>query len=276
MSFATKAGVDLLHKRQDNRERREEYQAIMDWLAPADYALQQSDFISRRQEGTGQWLLDSDEFQGWLNQKQHTLFCLGIPGAGKTMITSIVIDTLCKRFGNDGSIGIAYLYCNFRQQQDQRPVDLLASLLGQLAQGQPYVSNSMESLYECHKAKRTRPSFDEISHALQSITASYSRTFIVIDALDECGISDGGCRKFLSEIFNLQAKTGTSLFATSRFIPDIAEEFKGSLSLEIRADDDDVRRYLDGHMSQLRSFVSRNPKLQEEIKTGIVKAVDGM
>ena len=106
--------------------------------------------------------------------------------------------------------------------------------------------------------------------------ASYSRTFIVIDALDECGISDGGRRKFLSEIFNLRAKTGVSLFATSRFIPDITEQFKGSLSLEIRANDGDVRKYLEGHMPQLQSCVMRKPDLQEEIKTEIVKAVDGM
>ena len=279
MSFATKAGVDLLHERQDNRDRQlrhEEHQAVVDWLTSVEYASQQSDFISRRQEGTGQWLLDSAEFRGWLNQKQQTLFCPGIPGAGKTMITSIVVEALCKKFGNDGSIGIAYLYCNFRQQQDQKPADLLASLLGQLVQRQPSVPNNIKSLYECHKVNRTRPSFNEISEVLQSTMASYPRTFIVIDALDECGIFDGGCRQFLSEIFKLQAKTGSSIFATSRFIPDIMEEFKGSPSLEILADDGDVRRYLDGHMSQLRPFVSRKPDLQEEIKTEIVKAVDGM
>ena len=276
MSFATKAGVDLLHERQDNREHREEHQSIVDWLTPIDYALQQNDFISRRQEGTGQWLLDSDEFQRWLDKKQQTLFCPGIPGAGKTMITSIVVDNLGTRFENDDTIGIAYLYCNFRQQKDQKPADLLASVLGQLVQGQPSVPNSTKILYERHRAKRTRPSFSEISQVLQSAVASYSRTFIVIDALDECGTSDGGWRKFLSEIFNLQAKTGASLFATSRFIPNITEEFKGSPSLEIRANDKDVRGYLDGQMSQLRPFVLRNPDLQEEIKTEIVKAVNGM
>ena len=276
MSFATKAGVDLLHERQDNREHREEHQAIVDWLTPIDYALQQSDFINRRQEGTGQWLLDSDEFQRWLDKKQQTLFCPGIPGAGKTMITSIVVDNLGTKFESDGTIAIAYLYCNFRQQKDQKPADLLASVLGQLVQGQPSVPNSTKILYERHRAKRTRPSFSEISQVLQSTMASYSRTFIVIDALDECGTSDGGWRKFLSEIFNLQAKTGASLFATSRFIPNITEEFKGSPSLEIRANDKDVRGYLDGQMSQLRPFVLRNPDLQEEIKAEIVKAVNGM
>ena len=276
MSFATTDGVVLLHERQDGRGCHEEHQAIVDWLTSIDYASQQSDLISRRQEGTGQWLLDSDKFHGWLNQTQQTLFCPGIPGAGKTMITSIVVDTLFTRFGNDGSVGIAYLYCNFRQQQNQKPADLLASLLCQFAQGQSTIPKSMERLYLRHKAKRTRPSFDEISQALQSVVASYSRTFIVIDALDECGASEGGYRKILPEIFNLQARTGTNLFATSRFIPNVTEEFKGSPSLEIRANDGDVRRYLDGHMLQLSPFVSRKPDLQEEIKNQIVDAVDGM
>ena len=210
MALTTKAGVDLLHERQDNRdrreedrERREEHRAIVDWLTSVDYAPQQSDFLSRRQAGTGQWLWDSDEFRYWLNQRQQILFCPGIPGEGKTIITAIVVDHLCTRFENDGSIGIAYLYCNFRQQQDQQPTDLLSSLLAQFVQGQPAVPERMKSLYERHEVKRTRPSFDEISQVLQSIMTSYSRTFVLIDALDECGISDGGCRKFLSEVFNI-------------------------------------------------------------------------
>jgi hypothetical protein len=39
----------------------------------------------RKHGGVGQWLLSSNEFQGWLNQNKQTLFCPGIPGAGKTM-----------------------------------------------------------------------------------------------------------------------------------------------------------------------------------------------
>jgi hypothetical protein len=34
---------------------------MADWLTPIDYSTQKSDFISRRQEGTGEWLLDSDK-----------------------------------------------------------------------------------------------------------------------------------------------------------------------------------------------------------------------
>ena len=59
-------------------------------------------------------------------------------------------------------------------------------------------------------------------------------------------------------------------------MPEVTEKFEGSISLEIRAGEEDVRRYLEGHMFRLPGFVVRSPKLQEEIKTNIVKAVDGM
>jgi hypothetical protein len=108
------------------------------------------------------------------------------------------------------------------------------------------------------------------------VAVGYARTFIIIDAMDECRVSDGDHRRLLSEIFNLQAKTATSVFATSRMIPEITKEFEGCISLEIRANSNDVRGYLNGKMSRLRPFVLRNPTLQEEIKTDIIEAVDGM
>ncbi|RYP43045.1 hypothetical protein DL770_011882 [Monosporascus sp. CRB-9-2] len=253
-----------------------EQRTILDWITPIDYAPQQSDIINRRQPGTGQWLLDSAEYQDWLKDDKQTLFCPGIPGAGKTILTSIVVENLMARFENNRNIGVAYLYCNFRQQDDQKAEDLLRSLLKQLAQGRSPLPESVVSLYESHKDKRTRPSFDEISRALQSVTALYSQVFIVVDALDECQTT-GGCRtRLLSMLFSLQAKYGTNLFTTSRFIPEITEMFSRSTSLEIRASAEDVRRYVDGDISHLPSFVGRNPELQEEIKTGIVKAIDGM
>jgi hypothetical protein len=48
------------------------------------------------------------------------------------------------------------------------------------------------------------------------------------------------------------------------------------MSLKICASEEDVRKYLDSHISNLPLFVSRSPDLQEEIKAEIVKAVDGM
>jgi hypothetical protein len=258
------------------RERHEEHQAILDWLTPIDYTAQQQDFITRQQAGTGQWLLDSAEFQAWLKADKQTLFCPGIPGAGKTILTAVTINDLTTRFQNDSGVGIAYLYCNFRRKDDQKAQDLLASLLKQLSQQRSSLPDSVNSLYGRHKDKRTRPSLEEILGILQAVAAAYSRVFIIIDALDECQISDGCRQRFLSGLFNLHAKCGVNLFATSRPISNIEKEFEGIPMLEIRASEEDVRRYLEGHMFRLPGFVVRSLKLQEEIKTKIVKAVNGM
>jgi Cdc6-like AAA superfamily ATPase len=265
---------DTQDRRQENQERQQERQAILDWLTPIDYTTQQSDFISRRQEGTGQWLLDSEEFQKWLNSNKQTLFCPGIPGAGKTILTSIVVQELITHFRNDKSIGIAYLYCNFRRKGEQKTQDLLESLLKQLSKEQSSLLDSVKSLYDKHKEKQTRPSLDEISRTLQLVANIFSRVIIIVDALDECQVSDG-CRKtFLNEIFSLQTKTRANLFTTSRFIPEITERFRGSITLEIRAHDEDLRQYLDGRI--LQSGQKLLETHCEKIKTEIAKAVDGM
>ena len=154
--------------------------------------------------------------------------------------------------------------------------ELAASLLKQLCQERASLSDSVKVLYKKHKVKRTRPSFDEISKTLQSVTTMFSKVFIVIDALDECQTTDGCRTRLLTEIFLAQAKSRANVFATSRFLPEVIERFEGSISLEIRASKEDVRRYLDGCMFRLPAFVGRSPDLQEEIKTGIVSLVKGM
>jgi Cdc6-like AAA superfamily ATPase len=269
--------VDRLHARQDSRECNEERQAILDWLTPVDYAPQQIDFIGRRQEGTGQWLLNSKEFQEWVNQDKQTLFCSGIPGAGKTIITSIVVEHLWAKFQNDTNVGVAYVYCNYQRHDEQKPVVLLANLLKQLIQERSSVPENVKGLHELHKDKRTRPSVDEISKILHSVISKYSKTFIIIDALDECQASDGNRDKLLAEIFDLQVKVRASLFATSRFIPEIARQFEKSVPLEIRASDEDIQRYLDARIPQLlRSGISKYTTLQDTIKREILNTVDGM
>lgn len=226
--------------------------------------------------GTGQWLLDSPEFQTWLEKDKQTLFCPGIPGAGKTILTSIVVDELITRFRNDETVGIAYVYCNFRWIHEQKAGDLLASLLKQLAQCRTSLPESVKLLYDKHKKQRTRPSFDEISRTIQSIAMTYSRVFLIIDALDECQSSDGCRSRLLAEIFNLKAKSGANFFATSRFIPEVTGKFDRSISLEIRASKGDIEKYLEGNMSQRTAFDDWSQQLRDEIKTSISDAVDGM
>lgn len=252
------------------RKDREHRDSILNWLSKVNYALQQHDYIGRRQPGTGEWLLSSDEYQLWLQSAKKTLFCPGIPGAGKTILASVVVEDLSKRFVEDTQIGLAYIYFNFRRHDEQKIEDLLANLLKQLAQRQPALPDCIKALHE----RQTRPSVDEISTALHSVCAVYSRCFIVVDALDECSTSVRG--RFVSSLLKIKGNGKLNIFVTSRFIPDIISRFKDDMTLEIRARNGDIETYLQGCMSQLPSFIQPNLRLQEEIKSGISSAVDGM
>lgn len=272
LSQVTKDGVDQLRKHQDDQERRH----IEDWLSSADFAAQTSDLINRRQEGTGKWLLDSEKFKSWVDGTQKTLFCPGIPGAGKTIMTSIVIEHLSAKFQADTDTAIAYLYCSYKRQHEQKFGDLVASLLKQLVRRLPALPDDLKSLYQRYRDRGTRPDDNEILSTLHSVAACRSRTFFIIDALDECSNRDGTRNRLLEEIFKCQSTTTASIFATSRFIPAITTVFQGAMSVEIRASTPDVQKYLDNHITRLPSFVSRDLALQDAVKTEILKAVDGM
>lgn len=192
------------------------------------------------------------------------------------MLASIVIDDITSRFENDDTVGIAYVYCNYRRADEQRAKDLFANLLKQLAQGQTLLPECVKLLYNKHKDRLTRASIKEISEALHTVAAMYSKVFIIVDALDECQVSDDCRSRFLDEVFNLQAKCAVNFMATSRAIPEISERFTGAKLVTISATTEDVRNYVDGHLSQLPSFVRRSPELKEEVVSGIIRAIDGM
>ncbi|KAH7168136.1 hypothetical protein DER46DRAFT_574995 [Fusarium sp. MPI-SDFR-AT-0072] len=265
-------GIGHLQNSQMSAHQKE----VLDWISPVDYAPQQSDIFSRREPGTGEWLLESDEYNSWVKGDKQTLFCPGIPGAGKTIMASIVVNSLLDSFHSESNIGVAYIYCNFRRRHEQKASDLIANLLKQLSENQPSLFKPVEDLYNKRKASRTRPSLQELGCVLQEVAATYSRVYIVLDALDECETTDGTLPNFIQQVLDLQSATSTNILATSRYIPEIKEKFRKAVSLKIRASEPDVRRYLAGRMSQLPVFVQNKPELQEEIKTRILESVQGM
>lgn len=264
--------VTKLVQHQDDQER----EAILNWLSPVTYATKQSDYIRRRQPGTGQWLLDSPELQAWLVKPKQTLFCPGVPGAGKTIFTSILIEELHSLYGHKSDVGIAFVYCNFKRHEEQDLEHLLASLLRQLAQSKSSVPESLKLLYNYHRNKDSRLSIDDICKVLSLASEDFSRVFIVIDALDECLTSNRLRARALDEIFKLQTRHSLSFLATSRLIPEIATKFDQAPSLEICASNPDVMTFLTANLNKLPSFVSRNPELQHEIIKKITEAASGV
>jgi len=56
----------------------EESQKILDWLSPLNFWEKQHDALSRREAGTGQWILEEPAFIEWLDRTQRILWCPGM------------------------------------------------------------------------------------------------------------------------------------------------------------------------------------------------------
>jgi len=271
-----KHGVDQLVQHQDNQRRQD----ILNWLSSITHDVKQADFFGRVQPGTGSWLLESDEFKQWTSQgeatpeDERTLFCPGLPGAGKTFLTSIVINELRQSIHGDDQAAIAFFYCNFREQTTR--AEILMVLLRQFVQQLSVIPNVLEEAYAKHLEHGSPLTVDESLGVLSSTLAAFSRTFVLLDALDECHLQGAERGELLADLFKLQETQNLGLFATSRDNPDISRSFYGKLNLRIRATAADVERFLRGQLEGLPKVVLQNEDLQRDIVAAVTDSIDGM
>jgi hypothetical protein len=256
---------------QLDSQKLQQHHTMMQWLSQTDFPAQQNDIILRRQEGTGQWLLDSPKFKQWLHGPCQTLFCPGIPGAGKTMAAAIAIEHLCRTAQAD--VGLAYLFCNYKSQVNQTAHSLLSALLKQLVQSRIDITPPVTNLYDHHSKQKSRPSTDEIFTALLTICSNHAKVYIVVDALDECTDQNRTRSQLIEKLRELQTRTNVRLLFTSRFIPEITEKFRLDPVLEVRASGKDVKQFIAGQWSRLPKY---DEQLKRTIQDRIVEAVDGM
>ncbi|EUC45234.1 hypothetical protein COCMIDRAFT_96098 [Bipolaris oryzae ATCC 44560] len=267
--------VQQLHERHDLEEAIRKRQSILEWLTPIDYESQQREAIRSRQAGTGQWLLNSQQYQDWLAEKHPTLFCPGIPGAGKTVLASIINEDLRHRFYANPQVGFAHLFFDYRRQDQQSLEVLFSGLLKQLVAQQLPLPKQVEAFYTTHRQKYSGQ-VRTVVPTLEAVIASFSRVFIVLDAVDECLAPEQNCTDFLCVIQELQGRHKLQLLATSRVIPEVTERFTTASVLQIQADAQDVRKYLTQQVHRLPGFVRKDVELQNEVVSSIVEAVRGM
>lgn len=61
-------------------------QKIVEWLSHLNFWTKQRDALNSRFEGTGSWLLETEQFKDWLDGTKRKLWC---PGIRMIFITSL-------------------------------------------------------------------------------------------------------------------------------------------------------------------------------------------
>jgi len=98
------------------------------------------------------------------------------------------------------------------------------------------------------KEKRERPTVEELYAALKSSLATFVRTFLVFDALDECDRESQ--RESLLPLFQCMGRGGFQLFITSRQYPeDIQSALQLATKIELSAQREDIRAYIERRLA---------------------------
>jgi hypothetical protein len=124
--------VRLRREVRDPGGRRVWCDKMCAWLSPPDPSSNYNKAHKQRQSGTGLWLIESAKFRKWKAAPSSRLWLHGIPGCGKTILSSTIVEHLLQHCVNESSMATAYFYFDFRDTQKQDPELMLCSLLCQL------------------------------------------------------------------------------------------------------------------------------------------------
>ncbi|KAL9074938.1 MAG: hypothetical protein Q9157_004187 [Trypethelium eluteriae] len=162
-------------------EKRKQLSAVMEKLSPPDFQLDH-DIATEQKKGssTGQWISEDPKFLAWSEEQSWAnplLYIYGVPGAGKTILASTVINKLMNR-----KSPVLYFYCKHQHEQNTFG-DILRALLAQSI-GQD--SSSLSYIYEVCSTKNRVMMTAMLEELVDVAFASQSVSFIVLDGLDEC------------------------------------------------------------------------------------------
>lgn len=223
-----------------------------------DYNTRHIDIFAQRTEGTGTWLLETPSFVTWRDNPGKTLYCPGIPGVGKTVLASVVIDHFRAKF-LDSDAALAFIYCTYTDPKDAG--DLVRSLFKQIASQVPI-------LYDLPKAR------NDVIQTLRSITSIFSRVYVVIDALDECSDDD---RTDLIDALN-RLRPFMNILVTARPVASIEQSLHWDFEQRIEAIDKDIATYVEVELTGERfpDELIRRPELRSNIVRQVVASAKGV
>lgn len=257
---------------------------ILAWLNGSDPATRYANALKGRRSGTGSWYINSEAFDRWTKEPNSTSWLWGIPGCGKTVLSTTIIERLMEMCSHNQHFALAYFYFAFDDQAFQSVEGLIRSLVTQLCGQSTWIPHCVESLYNKCSEKRSQPippSHDSLRTVLNQLLGYFQEVYVVLDALDEC-TERHDLITALEEIVAWQ-KSELHLVTTSRRELEL-EECMNTLTKE--ADrigiqgmpvEADINSYVRGRLCTDRRLKRWNrPELEEEIAVTLTSKSHGM
>jgi hypothetical protein len=265
-----------------NRGQEERLGKICSWLSALDPSTNYHKAHKQRQAETGLWLLDGPKFTEWKESAGSRLWLYGIPGCGKTILSSTIIEHLLQHcHGNDRMV-TAYFYFDFNDIQKQDPELMLRSLVCQLVQRSVTIPKGVDALFSACNNGQRQPSLHALLEITSQVMRQFTHAYIVLDALDECTQ-----RQELMDMLETVAGwqlDNVHMLMTSRKERDIESSLESfvkeedTICLQRDVVDKDIQRYVQQRLGDDKGLAkwNKDAAVRQEIEAALMHGAHGM
>lgn len=264
---------------QDKRAKAKRKKRLLDMLSTIDYSSRHILLLSERHAGTCSWYLQSPEFRGWYDAEHSAvLCCFGIPGCGKSVLSSAVIEFV-SNMSTGLPIACCYLHCDSRNQETLDLAKLFGCLCRQMVL-QREIPKDVAKLIEQAHAEFRKPDVADLRAILELLCRDLRQVYICIDGLDE--LDQSSRARLIQQIETLLVgKCRIKIHLTCREDATLTASLQSHSSLMLTRSSvaDDLERFTVDAVSQLlrdKTWAARSPQLESEISAALVQKAKDM
>ncbi|KZP12272.1 hypothetical protein FIBSPDRAFT_836445 [Athelia psychrophila] len=248
---------------------------LYQWLGAPDSSGNYQAAREKHHGNTGTWFIEGEQYVKWKETPDSTLWVYGTPGCGKTIICSTIIETIRAECAAKPSSACAYFFFDSRNAQTDLSLHdkLIRSIIKQLSHRSGGFPAPLVDLYG---GGQQQPSIESLQLVLEKIIDGFERTFIIIDAVDECTDRE----KTLAWVEQLtQRKKGNlQVIFSSRPEQDIIDKLRcmvyiTRVTLNGTLADKDIETYIDAMLSKM---IRWDAQTIARVKDALITDSDGM
>ena len=291
LTKAIKSDIETVHNKVDEIGEGVARLVLSDWhhkfrlwLSGVDPSMNYNRALRKRHAGTGNWLIEDAIFRDWKQDpgSDSIIWLYGIPGCGKTILCSTVVEHFLHVSATTSDIAVLYFFFDFNDTEKQQHESMMRSLLSQLSMHFVNVPLVLETLYSSCMEGGREPNFEALKETFHKMITAFRATFIILDAVDECKERP----ELLADIEELSSWEDTNLriLATSRREKEIENSMlrltrdANRICIQSALVNADIRAYVHGQLRTNRRLQrwQKEPNVQLEIENTLMEKANGM
>lgn len=269
----------VANQQQIGKQRKFDAQVRLLAAVPSvDTEARHRKLLGLRYPGTGEWLLRDEIYIAWQQaQDSSYLCCRGIPGCGKSVLASVVIDAL--RTLKD--VRVLSFYCDYSDQRTLQMPQILGTILKQLLSPGTIPDSIEKQMTQAFEDSASSLALTELVDLVCSAIQLHPTVCFVLDGLDECEQEVRDHMVAFLERLSGMASTTIKLFIFCREEDRISRALRGYPYIHVTAacSESDIRSFIAG---SVRSRIERgklrlrNANLERDIVLGLTEKANGM